>query len=784
MNKLIKLLIYLFLLIPIVAFSDDTWKIYDDSQVAVVRITVDTTDLAFLYENVDNDDHFPATVHFINAHIDEIIDSVGFRLRGNTSRTAAKKSFKLSFNTFVAGRQFYGIDKLNLNGEHNDPAIIRSKLCWDFFQQIGMGASKASHAAVYINDVYYGLYISVEHIDDEFIQSRFDDDSGNLWKCLYPADLTYRGPEPINYHPYYELTRPYELKTNVEQFDYTQLARLIDVINNTPDDVLADSLEQILIVPEVLKYFAMNVLVGGWDDYWFLMNNYYLYYEPSIDKFHLIPYDYDNTLGIDWFNVDWTATNPYHFITIEETQGSDRGFRPLADRLMNNASYRNLYTHFLRFFKDNIFRLSLWESRLDSLKEMITPWAESDNYRTLDYGFDIGDFHNSYTYASYSNLHVKRGIKEFINHRDASILGQTSWLDAAPSIYSLEWIPKYPQPDDSIYISASAFSSEGLSDLLVLFYPGNSTTADTLEMIFQPIPGTTVVEEADRWLGVIPPLGPTEYGSFQLVARDTDGKESVYPKSYRQYIKTPTTDTTGLVINEFLANNTHVNTDPAGEYDDWLEIHNPISETISLGGMYLTDNPEDLRKWEIPSEAGSLSGGDYILFWCDENGTQEGLHTNFKISASGEFLALVSSDGISIIDSLSFGPQFADISYGRNPDAGDAWQLFDPPTPEYSNLTTDIIDDHAPPNTYKLFQNFPNPFNPTTAIGYRLSAVSDVELSIYNLLGEKVVTLVSERQQVGKHQVEWNASGYASGVYYYRIVAGDFQQIMKMILLK
>jgi flagellar hook assembly protein FlgD len=63
-------------------------------------------------------------------------------------------------------------------------------------------------------------------------------------------------------------------------------------------------------------------------------------------------------------------------------------------------------------------------------------------------------------------------------------------------------------------------------------------------------------------------------------------------------------------------------------------------------------------------------------------------------------------------------------------------------------------------------------------------AVSDVELSIYNLLGQKIATLVNERRQAGDHQVEWDASGFASGVYYYRIEAGEFQDVKKMILLR
>ena len=155
--------------------------------------------LTWLYQNVQSDSEFVASFHFQNAYINETVENIGFRLRGNTSREAAKKSFKVSFNTFVSGREFYGVDKLNLNGEHNDPSIIRSKLCFDHYQTIGMKASRANHVEVYINGQYYGLYISVEHIDDEFLNKNFGDDTGNLWKCLYPADLNYLGSDPNLY---------------------------------------------------------------------------------------------------------------------------------------------------------------------------------------------------------------------------------------------------------------------------------------------------------------------------------------------------------------------------------------------------------------------------------------------------------------------------------------------------------------------------------------------------------------------------------------------------------
>jgi hypothetical protein len=117
------------------------------------------------------------------------------------------------------------------------------------------------------------------------------------------------------------------------------------------------------------------------------------------------------------------------------------------------------------------------------------------------------------------------------------------------------------------------------------------------------------------------------------------------------------------------------------------------------------------------------------------------------------------------------------------------------PTIDYSGSAPDIgANEYTSPaliteyqnqsEEYSLDQNYPNPFNPTTAIGYRLSAVNDVELSVFNSLGQKMVTLVSERQGAGHHQVEWDASDFTSGVYYYRIRAGKYVNVKKMILLK
>ncbi len=99
-------------------------------------------------------------------------------------------------------------------------------------------------------------------------------------------------------------------------------------------------------------------------------------------------------------------------------------------------------------------------------------------------------------------------------------------------------------------------------------------------------------------------------------------------------------------------------------------------------------------------------------------------------------------------------------------------------------VTTIHTDDIALPTEFKLHQNYPNPFNPITMINYQLPMINDVELSVYNLVGQKMVTLVSERQPAGRYSVEWDASEFSSGVYYYKIKTGEFQDVKKMVLLR
>jgi len=84
----------------------------------------------------------------------------------------------------------------------------------------------------------------------------------------------------------------------------------------------------------------------------------------------------------------------------------------------------------------------------------------------------------------------------------------------------------------------------------------------------------------------------------------------------------------------------------------------------------------------------------------------------------------------------------------------------------------------------RFFQNYPNPFQTSTIISYQLPASSDVELSVYDISGRKVATLVNEKQLAERYEVEWNAEGMESGIYFCELKTGHGRQVMKMSIVR
>jgi hypothetical protein len=151
------------------------------------------------------------------------------------------------------------------------------------------------------------------------------------------------------------------------------------------------------------------------------------------------------------------------------------------------------------------------------------------------------------------------------------------------------------------------------------------------------------------------------------------------------------------------------------------------------------------------------------------------------------FPYVIQEDGSFDMDS-SPGAVSADGRYFFNLETGDTTSVAFGLGIRAENFTMSAIDQDlyaSTPSSFTLEQNYPNPFNPKTLINYQLPVTNDVDMSIYNLLGQKVAVLVSEKQPAGLYQVEWDASGFASGIYYYRLhTSSGYIQTKKMIVVR
>ncbi|MHC1736987.1 MAG: CotH kinase family protein [Ignavibacteriaceae bacterium] len=144
-----------------------------------------------------------------------------------------------------------------------------------------------------------------------------------------------------------------------------------------------------------------------------------------------------------------------------------------------------------------------------------------------------------------------------------------------------------------------------------------------------------------------------------------------------------------LKINEFMAANSSTIKDPDyNEYADWIELFNYGNAEVNLRNFYITDNLNNPQKYKFTSDVIVPAGG-YVIIWTDDRNT--GVHTNFKLSASGESIGLYNPTGAAI-DIITFGEQADDISFGRFPDSASSWFYFSPATPGSENLEINIYN--------------------------------------------------------------------------------------------
>ncbi len=147
-----------------------------------------------------------------------------------------------------------------------------------------------------------------------------------------------------------------------------------------------------------------------------------------------------------------------------------------------------------------------------------------------------------------------------------------------------------------------------------------------------------------------------------------------------------TCPTVQLQVNEVMATNGVFLEDPVepGEFPDWFEIYNPAGVPVDVDGIYVTDDPLDPTKYQIPLGV-TIAAQGHFLMYADDDGTQGPEHTNFKLSGAGESVAIYDRDGVTQLDIVTFGPQFTDVAYGRFPDGSGPFDFTPTPTPGQTN---------------------------------------------------------------------------------------------------
>ncbi len=329
-----------------------------------------------------------------------ILDSIAVKLRGNTSRRRPEGNsgelhnatnpdwhhchFGLDFSKNRPDQKFKGVDKLVLKWFKDDAAYVREIYSYDLFRRFGVWtAPRASYTRVTINidgdpsPAYYGVYAMIESVDEDYIKFRSENwtsSPGFLWKGGYAGNFVpdfvstnSMGVEDVKLNPSESQYFAYDLKTRKDELDAAkaQLTTFIYDLNSKTGADFNTWISQKMDIDLFLKTYAVNVMVGMWDDYWVNTNNFYFHMAVN-GKVYFIPYDYDNTLGTSLLISNSGTQDPLHW-------GPQNG-RPLITKILAIPAYQQKYKDYISqlandgndlFAADkSITRISVWQSKI------------------------------------------------------------------------------------------------------------------------------------------------------------------------------------------------------------------------------------------------------------------------------------------------------------------------------------------------------------------------------------------------------------------------------------
>lgn len=386
--------------------------VWDDDAIPEVHLDVrlgEWNRLLALYDaNSFTTQYVMASITFTKDGETTVVDSVGLRLKGNTSRRRPEgrsgeihvrnntdwhhAHFGVNLLKYVDddAHTIQGIRKLHLKWFKDDPAYVREIFCYELFKRAGVWtAARDNYCRLWIHvegdsqEAYYGVYELLEPIDKRYLKDRkdrFGSSNGYLWKCRNAAAGLNNPDGDIWYDDDSDDRHAYTLETQTEEFDSArvQLIDFMNKLNSLNDNDFYTWIQEVTDIDLLLKTYAVNVAVGMWDDYWNNANNYYIYFNAkgvSGYKFFFIPYDYDNTLGTSLrcgVQDDAGRQNPLNW-------GNDNN--RLIARILKYNDFKDKYVAYLKELidaKNALIDRQSAQARIRSWQRMIEPYVDND----------------------------------------------------------------------------------------------------------------------------------------------------------------------------------------------------------------------------------------------------------------------------------------------------------------------------------------------------------------------------------------------------------------------
>jgi len=390
-----------------------------------------------LTSNYANDAYMKCSVEIDGTSI----DTIGVKFKGNSSynNPSDKKPFKLDLNDYISGANIDGLKKLNLNNGFKDPSFLREKITLDFYNEHGILAPRCAYAKLYINNVYWGLYMVVEEIDKTFLSGRFNDNDGNLFKGDPSGDLKWIDNNPSSYY------NKYELHTNETQNDWSDLVHLIDKVNTPPMNYVQDSIQSVLEIDEFVNYWAATGMFVNLDSYLGSGHNYFIYHDSTLNKFRWIIWDVNESFGTFSMGLQpqQLLTLPFDYFNYPQSS------RPLCNQI---KSYAQFFYGRMRdkvcYLTYNGFSNAILDPKIDSLANAIRADVYADNKKFFSNQQFEDNIENDISVAGLPGGSNIFGIKSFIRERRLSLVNQMTSLGC---IYSLDELKNaaiscYPNP--------------------------------------------------------------------------------------------------------------------------------------------------------------------------------------------------------------------------------------------------------------------------------------------------------------------------------------------------